>query len=153
MSIHNFVFLCLATISISACSSDVFLTHNGNMPAPEKVAQLKVGQSQAEVQAILGSPSSVTSFDSNTWIYMSSTIKRVAFCNPEIIDRQLLTIKFNKDGYVTQISDYDKNDGREFAVEETQTETAGQNIGFFRKYFGGVGAYMPVAPSKDGSGL
>ena len=79
----------------SACSSDLFITHNGNMPSNERIAQIRVGQSKSEILNILGSPSSVVSLDRNQWIYMSSDIKRVAFFAPKEVDRDVLTIQFN----------------------------------------------------------
>ena len=151
MSIRNLYFLIFMTILGTACSSDVFLVHNGNMPSPEKVAQISEGQTFEQVEEILGSPSLVSTFDSNTWIYMSSTLKKVAFCKPEEINRNVLTITFNQKGVVSKISTYDKANGEELQIDEDETLVKGNKVGFFRKYFGGVGAYMPISPSSDGN--
>ncbi len=138
---------------LSACSSDIFLVHNGNMPANDKVNQVAKGQTRAEVEQILGAPSAVTSFDANTWIYMSSTLKKVAFFKPEETKRDVLTITFNDNGVVSSIKTYNKADGKDIAIDQTETPTVGHDIGFFRKYFGGVGAYMPIAPTDSGDKL
>ena len=138
---------------LSACSSDVFLVHNGNMPSNDKVNQVAKGQTRAEVEQILGAPSAVTSFDANTWIYMSSTLKKVAFFEPEETKRDVLAITFNDKGVVSGIKTYNKEDGKNIAIDKTETPTVGHNIGFFRKYFGGVGAYMPIAPTDSGDKL
>jgi outer membrane protein assembly factor BamE (lipoprotein component of BamABCDE complex) len=138
---------------LSACSSDVFLVHNGNMPSNDKVNQVAKGQTRAEVEQILGAPSAVTSFDANTWIYMSSTLKKVAFFEPEETKRDVLAITFNDKGVVSAIKTYNKEDGKNIAIDKTETPTVGHNIGFFRKYFGGVGAYMPIAPTDSGDKL
>lgn len=130
----------------SACSSDLFITHNGNMPSNERIAQIRVGQSKSEILNILGSPSSVVSLDRNQWIYMSSDIKRVAFFAPKEVDRDVLTIQFNDQGKVSEIERLTKKDGKEIKVSTNKTETLGHNPGFFRKYFGGVGQYMPSPP-------
>lgn len=138
---------------LCACSSDVFLVHNGNMPSNDKVNQVAKGQTRAEVEQILGAPSAVTSFDANTWIYMSSTLKKVAFFEPEETKRDVLAITFNDKGLVSSIKTYNKADGKNIAIDKTETPTVGHNIGFFRKYFGGVGAYMPIAPTDSGDKL
>lgn len=138
---------------LSACSSDVFLVHNGNMPSNDKVNHVAKGQTRAEVEQLLGAPSAVTSFDANTWIYMSSTLKKVAFFKPEETKRDVLAITFNENGVVSSIKTYNKKDGKEIAIDKNETPTVGHNIGFFRKYFGGVGAYMPIAPSDSGDKL
>ena len=103
MSINKVVLLSafLMTFS-SACSSDLFITHNGNMPSNERIAQIRVGQSKSEILNILGSPSSVVSLDRNQWIYMSSDIKRVAFFAPKEVDRDVLIIQFNDQGKVSE---------------------------------------------------
>lgn len=153
MSIRKLYFTGLFVMALSACSSDLFLVHNGNMPSSDKIAQLHQGQTRAEVEQILGSPSLTTSFDDENWIYMSSTLKKVAFFKPEEISREVLEIKFNPEGKVSQIATYDQSDGTACQIDEDQTETAGHKVGFFRKYFGGVGAYLPVAPSKTGDSM
>ena len=145
MSIINklsFLSLVMAAF-LSACSSDMFLTHNGNMPSNERIAQIKVGDSKEQVVRTLGAPSSVVSLDKNTWIYMSSSIKRVAFMEPEEVSRDILTIQFNKDGTVQNIRRLTKANGKEIAVNNDATKSQGHEQGFFEKYFGGVGGYSP----------
>ena len=150
MSINKVVLLSAFLMSFSsACSSDLFITHNGNMPSNERIAQIRVGQSKSEILNILGSPSSVVSLDRNQWIYMSSDIKRVAFFAPKEVDRDVLTIQFNDQGKVSEIERLTKKDGKEIKVSTNKTETLGHNPGFFRKYFGGVGQYMPFPTNTD----
>ena len=84
---------------------------------------------------------------------MSSTLKKVAFFKPEEINREVLTISFDDNGKVTQISNYDKEDGSQIEISEQETPTQGHDIGFFKKYFGGVGAYMPISTKDSGSSL
>lgn len=150
MSINK-VFLLSAFLVMfsSACSNDLFITHNGNMPSNERIDQISVGQSKAEIQNILGAPSSVVSLDRNTWIYMSSDIKRVAFFAPKEVDRDVLTIRFNDQNKVEAIERLTKKNGKEIKVSSDKTETLGHNPGFFRKYFGGVGQYMPFPTNNN----
>ena len=144
MSINKALFLSLAALRLStACSSDLFITHNGNMPTNERIEQVKVGQSKYQVKSILGAPSSVVSLDRNTWIYMSSDIKRVAFMEPEEVDRDVLTIKFDNKDTVAEITRMTKKDGKEIQVREEKREAMGSDQGFFERFFSGVGQYMP----------
>ena len=147
MSIHKMFFLSLLLMPTSGCANDTFLVHNGNMPSSEKTSEIKQGQTMSEVESVLGSPSAVTSFDGKTWIYMSSTLKKVAFFKPKEINREILAISFNDNGKVSEIQNYDLQDGRQISIDQTETPIAGSRVGFFRKYFGGVGAYLPIAPS------
>ena len=81
MSRSNFGLLSGCFLLLSACASDVFLVHNGNMPTTDKIAELKVGQTRNEVESILGNPSMVSTLDENEWIYMSTTVKKLLFLN------------------------------------------------------------------------
>ena len=57
MSIRKMFFISLCLV-LGACSSDLFLVHNGNMPSQERINQIQVGQSKEDVAYILGSPPS-----------------------------------------------------------------------------------------------
>lgn len=153
MSIRNLFLLGLIVFFGASCSKNTFLVHNGNMPSPDKVAQISIGQNRQEVANILGAPSSVSCFDGDTWIYMSSTLKKVAFFEPEELDRKVLSINFDNDGKVSKISNYDKDDGKKIEISKQETATEGHDIGFFKKYFGGVGAYMPISSKDTGDSL
>lgn len=157
MSTNKIVLALFCTAILSSCSSakqeDWFVTHNGNMPAEERIARIEKGASQADVEQILGAPSAVMSFDANTWIYMSSDVKRVAFLKPEEVDRNILKITFNNDGKVEQIVRLNKEDGKDIVPSTDKTDVRGQNPGFFRKYFGGVGQYNPFAGQNNAGGI
>ena len=84
---------------------------------------------------------------------MSSDIKRVAFLAPEEVNRDVLTIRFDNDGKVEEISRLGKDSGQEIEVSSDETAAPGENPGFFRKYFGGVGQYNPFGGlNRNGNG-
>ena len=149
MSIVKKMFFACSVIFLNACNSDIFITHNGNMPSNERISMIQKGQDKTRVREILGSPSGVNPLDNNTWIYMSSDIKKVAFFKPEEIDRDVLTIKFNDAGNVSSISRYSKEHGKEIEISEDATEFEKSKKGFFQEYFGGVGAYMPIQTNNE----
>ena len=144
MSIKKVCLLALILVlSTTSCAKDWFTSYNGNMPSNERISQLKLGDTKEQVVRTLGAPSSVVSFDKNTWIYMSSSIKRVAFMEPKEVNRDILTIEFNNEGRISNIERLTKADGKEIAVSTDATKSQGHDVGFFEKYFGGVGGYSP----------
>ncbi len=149
MSRHNFVLFAFCAFFINACSSDVFLVHNGNMPDASKISELKTGQTKSEVETLLGSPSVVSSLDDSDWIYMSSTLKKVAFFTPKVVSRDILNVRFDNQDKVISFQKLSEKDGKIIEIDKDQTTSGGHELGFFKKYFGGVGAYMPIAPSKN----
>ena len=136
--------LVFATLGGCRVNEEWFISHTGNMPTEEKIRLLSVGQTQDEVMAILGTPSSVVSLDKNTWIYMSSDIKQVAFFEPEEVDRDVLTVKFDRENRVVDVTRTSKAHGREIIIAEEKTETLGHDEGFFTKFFGGARTYAPL---------
>lgn len=153
MSTHNMLFSTLAGILLlGACSTDYFNQTEGNMPSKDDILAIKQGMSQSDVRKIMGSPSAVSSLDHKTWIYMNSTMKRMAFFEPEELERNIVAIEFNLDGKVERVLQIDKESGREVALCTDETPVMGTEETFMEKYFGGVG-YMPMQPTKESNGL
>lgn len=140
MSIRKMFFLGLS-LALGACSSDLFMVHNGNMPSSDRVSQIKTGQSKEEVSYILGSPSLMTGLNDNHWIYMSTTAEKIAFLNPKEVERDILALTF-KDDTLEKIEKFDLSDGNDIAIDKDETKPVEEKIGFFRKYFGGAGHYQ-----------
>lgn len=137
---------------LGACSTDYFNQTEGNMPSKDDILAIKRGMKQEDVRKIMGSPSAVSSLDHKTWIYMNSTMKRMAFFEPEELERNIVAIEFNLDGQVERVVQLDKSNGREIVISEDETPVMGTEESFMEKYFGGVG-YMPMQPTKENNGL
>ncbi len=153
MSTHNMLFSTLAGILLlGACSTDYFNQTEGNMPSKEDILAIKQGMTQSDVRKIMGSPSAVSSLDHKTWIYMNSTMKRMAFFEPEELERNIVAIEFNLDGKVERVVQIDKDSGREIVLCTDETPVMGTDETFMEKYFGGVW-YMPMQPTKESNGL
>lgn len=153
MSTHNMLFCSLtAAMILGACSTDYFNQTEGNMPSKSDIMALKRGMTQSEVRDIMGSPSVVTSLDHRTWIYMNSTMKRMAFFKPEELERNIVAVEFNLDGNVEKVVQLTKENGKEIIISTDETPVSGTEESFMEKYFGGVG-YMPVQPTKENNGL
>ena len=151
MSIRKILFISMLFLT-SACSSDLFLVHNGNMPAQEKIDEIRLGQSKQDVMNILGAPSLTTGLSDDHWIYMASTTKKVAFFRPEELERKVLAISFDNNK-ISKIERLNLADGKKLPIDTDTTQTTEQEQGFFRKYFGGVGTYMPFGGTNSGKEL
>lgn len=155
MSTRNIVFstIAAAMLVLGGCSTDYFNQTEGNMPPQKDVSSLKRGMNQEEVRKILGSPSVVSSLDHRSWIYMNSTMKRLAFFKPEEIERNVVAVEFDLDGKVEKVVQLTKANGVEVIVSEDETPVMSNEEGFMQKYFGGVGQFLPVQPTKENNGL
>jgi len=114
----------------------------GYVPDEEQVAAIIVGQSsEADVAAALGSPSSVATFGGRTWYYISKRTETLAFFAEEMVDQQVLAIRFDDGGLVAAISRYGPDDAREIAVVERTTPTRGNELTLTQQFFGNLGRF------------
>ncbi len=142
-----FAVVCVAALSTSACSTRLDI--RGNLPDPEKLAEIKPGeQTKDDVVDILGSPSSVTPFGSNTWYYISNRTETFAFFAPAVIDRHVVMVKFGADGKVTGVDTIGLEAGRNIQPVERTTPTHGTEIGVFEQLVGNIGRFKKKKGDK-----
>ena len=108
--------------------------------ASEWVGSLAGGCVEDEFLAQLGSPSTTSIFDENTWIYMSELQERVAYLNPKVKSRSIVAIRFGEDDAVEEVVEYDENAGQIVNYASRETPTRGRELGFWEQIFGTIGA-------------
>ena len=127
-------------LALTACSGRV--NTRGNLPDPQRIAEIKTGQhSRQDVAEILGSPSSTAVFDKETWYYISKRTRTVAFFEPDLEERQVLVLAFDENGVVSTVGTLGIEDGRRLQPVERETPTAGNKLGFFEQIFSNLGRF------------
>lgn len=125
---------------LGACAPKVDI--RGNLPDPERLSEISPGeQSRGEVEEILGSPSSVAVFDQETWFYVSQRTETVAFFEPEVKERKVVILKFDKDGIVSKIELLSAEDGKIVQPIDRKTPTAGNEFTLIEQLFGNLGRF------------
>lgn len=136
---RNILMIIASAAILTACASASRDVH-GYIADDLKPADVKPGKdTRATVQAQLGSPSTSSIFDKNTWMYVSSTRQRFAFYHPKVIDRTIIAIRFGKDDVVDEVVKYDEKDGRVIQYAARETPTRGRELGLLEQIFGNVG--------------
>ena len=95
----------------------------------------------------------VSTFDSNTWYYITQQTKNYAFFKPEIIDQTVLMIAFDDQGVVSEIREYTLEDGLVVDPVTRKTPTAGKELTLIQQLFGNIGRFsrdQPGAPQTPG---
>lgn len=133
--------------ALAACSP-ITRTH-GNMVDAENLKQVNVGVSrQADVVALLGTPSAEGTFNPNEWFYIGQVTEKTAFFQPEVIKRDVVKITFDPaTGTVSNIDQLDQNSGQYVDIVERTTPTAGHNLSVIEQVVGNVGRFSP--PKKN----
>ena len=133
------VTLVCSALILGACTPKTAV--RGNLPRPHQMEELKIGQNKNEVARILGTPSTVGTFDSNTWYYMSRTTEHWAFFEPEVVDHQVLVLYFDENQVLSNQQLYTKEDLREIALQERETPTSGHELGILEQLLGNFGKF------------
>lgn len=125
---------------LQACAPDQ--ATRGNVTDPNAVKELLVGvHTRADVSALLGTPSALSTFDANTWYYVGQQKERTAFFDPELTDQKILSITFNKKGTIESIDDVSNEGAREIDPVARTTPTAGKSLTFLEQLIGNIGKF------------
>ncbi len=125
----------LIALGLGACSPRTN-TH-GNLVDPQLLEQVKPGAlNKDQVQTLLGTPSSISTFDQNTWYYIGKQTQRIAFLDPDVLDQKVVAIEFDSKGTVKAIHQYGEADGKEVDMVARTTPTGGKSYGMFDQILG-----------------
>ncbi len=114
-------------VAVAGCVARVQI--RGNEPDPEKLADLKAGDiGKNEILEIFGSPSSVDVFDGETWYYISERTETVAFFEPEVKERLVLVMKFDKKGLLAKVESIGMEGAKIVEHVERTTPTFGEKL-------------------------
>jgi outer membrane protein assembly factor BamE (lipoprotein component of BamABCDE complex) len=127
-------------IVIAACAPTV--DQRGNLPEPEKIAEIHPGTTTREqVAKILGTPSSTGIFDDKNWYYISRKTEQVAFFDPDVMDQQVFIVNFDDKGVVKGVGHKDLKDGREIEPAPGATPAPGRELTFLEQVLGNLGRF------------
>lgn len=146
-AIRSFFALPLLLLALTACSP-VTRTH-GNMVETDRLQQVNPGVSrQADVAALLGTPTAEGTFNPNEWYYVGQVTEKTAFFAPEVVKRNVIRVSFSPaDGTVSKVEQMDQSSGQYVEVVARTTPTAGHNLGVIEQVIGNVGRFSP--PNKN----
>lgn len=128
---------CAITVMLTACTPEV--VQRGVMPDVDDVARITPQQTtKADVERTLGSPSSVTMFGGETWIYVGESTERLAFFEKKVNERSVVMITFGADGLVSKVESHGLEASRDIEPEERTTPTVGNKLTFMDQLIGNV---------------
>lgn len=150
MKAHVSLFSLLACASLSAgCSPTVDL--RGFNAENVQINQIKPGmQTKQQVQELLGSPSTIPSFDPNTWYYISKKTSTTSFFTPTTLEQQVTIINFDGRGIVSDIKTYKGEEAKTIQPVVRKTGTTGYETGVLREVFSNFGRISSKKPTKAG---
>jgi outer membrane protein assembly factor BamE (lipoprotein component of BamABCDE complex) len=124
----------------------------GTFPTADLVKSIKVGvDTKAQVAQVLGSPSSVATFDDRTWYYIGTKTETYSFLAAEPIEQQVVRIRFDGSGTVSDIETKGLADAKPIEISDRVTPTAGHSLGLLEQLFGNIGRFSgnPVGGTNN----
>jgi outer membrane protein assembly factor BamE (lipoprotein component of BamABCDE complex) len=123
----------------------------GNNPDKKLLGEIRPGVTdKASVTKLLGSPSSVATFDKNTWYYISQNTQNVAFFKPRLKDEKVVSISFTDQGVVKQIAYLGMDDHVEVVPNPNATPAPGREFTILEQLIGNFGRFSGASPASSG---
>ena len=136
--LNKYLVYVLILFFISCCSGRI--ANHGVLNIEKHIPNIvKNNLEKAEIEALLGPPSTISAFEFNKWYYINNTIRHIAFYKPEIIDHKVYEIIFNKENQAIKINEYDQDDLNDIAYNADITETRGNQKPLLEYIFKGIG--------------
>jgi outer membrane protein assembly factor BamE (lipoprotein component of BamABCDE complex) len=130
----------LVPMALAACGQSVNV--RGNLPEPEIVSKINPGvHSREDVASLLGSPSTISTFEDNKWYYIGQKTTQFAFFAPEVLERKIIEISFDPAGMVAASKTYTLEDGQDIDPVDRITPTEGREITILQQLLGNIGKF------------
>ena len=144
------VTLSLGAMLLLGCAP--VINQRGYLPDPVGEASIRIGgDTKTTIQERLGDPSTQATFGADSWYYISSVEKTIAFFDPRVETRSVLAVHFDKDGRVADIRHYGLKDGHVVAFETRETPARGKELTFLQQLFNATPG-VPIGSSGPGGG-
>ena len=145
---------CLIAASLAACAAPDFMSFppqtRGNKVDPELLAQLVPGTStRADVTALIGTPTAHSTFDENTWIYVSEVTKPLIGSTQELRDQNVVMMTFDQTGVLRNVVKRGADDAKEVAIVDRKTPSPGNDTSLISELLGNVGRFSANPISTD----
>jgi outer membrane protein assembly factor BamE (lipoprotein component of BamABCDE complex) len=140
--------LSLSFLLLAAC--EPVTATRGNLLEPEKVAEIKVGESTREdVAAKLGTPTQTGTFNDKDWYYIGRQTEQESFLDPEVVNQQAVRVAFDDEGKVTAVENMDLSAARDVQPVGRSTPTYGSQYTIIQQLIGNLGHPMPSLKKRQ----
>ena len=112
--------------------------------------QIVIGQAGPEdVTALLGSPTTTSNFGDEIWYYVTQKQERRGFFSPKVTEQHIIGIQFDANKKVSDIGEFNKEDGKPVQMVSKTTPTEGHTVTFMEQMMGNLGRFN--TPNRTGA--
>ena len=143
----------LSVLLFASLAGCTVIDNRGHYIDLDQLTNIQVGVTTKEqVAELLGTPSSVSTFNDKTWLYLSETTRRRAFLSPSVLKSNTTRIEFDEQGKVKLIDSLTESNKQVVSHIRRETPTSGYSHGVLEQIFGNIGRFNGKDPDNDGPG-
>ncbi len=129
------------------------LKYRGQSVTSDQLKQLVPGTTtEADVSALLGTPTNEGLFDANRWAYMGQITRSRIGRFPGVVHQDVVVLTFNDAGVLEKVQHLDKKQAVQVGMAAGATPSPGGSASFFQQLIGNVGRYTPAPLPTAGAG-
>lgn len=129
-------------VGVVACQTTV--QNHGHRLDEERIERIRPGlSSRGDVAQLMGSPSTLASFDDRTWYYVGRRVEEQSFYNRDLAAQDVLRVRFDERGIVSGVDRFELADARAIEPVDDQTPTGGNELNIVQQFIGNIGRFNP----------
>ena len=140
----------LSVTGLAACTP--MTATRGNMLEEYQLKEVLPGvDGKDDVVRKIGSPTTISTFDENTWYYMGQKTQKKGIMDPKVVNEKIVVITFAAaDGKVLAVKE--QKDGRQdIPLVQRTTPASGNDFTFVQQMLGNVGKFNRQPDSVIGT--
>lgn len=129
-----------ALLGAAGCAAQY--RNHGYVPLEEDLAKITVGvDTRDSVAESIGTPSTGGVLNDSGYYYVHSKVRHYAYREPQVVEREVLAVTFDKRGVVRNIERYGLQDGNVVPLERRVTSSNVADKSFLRQLLGNLGRF------------
>jgi outer membrane protein assembly factor BamE (lipoprotein component of BamABCDE complex) len=133
--------LCLVGLGLATALPGCDATRidrHGHVFTDVDLQQIQNGMSKDQVRLALGTPDTTGTVGGDVFYYISSTQRTRPMGKPQVVDRKVLAVYFDRQDSVRQVANYGLKDGIVFDFIKGETPTSGKQLSAVEQLLGNI---------------
>jgi outer membrane protein assembly factor BamE (lipoprotein component of BamABCDE complex) len=130
-----------AVILVMTSCTPTVSTHGHAITASDLAQITPEVTSREEVTRILGSPSTIGTFDKERWFYVSQRSEVISFYQADITQQDVVRIDFDSNGIVSDVRTHGLELAQAVDPDPNKTRTLGNELSAVRQILGNIGRF------------
>ena len=145
------VALALAAAALASAGCTPTVTTHGHAVSPSTLSSIQPGvTSREEVTRLLGSPSTVGTFDTERWYYVSQRNEVVSFYQADVTAQDVVEVDFDANGIVKDVRTHGLEMAQNVEPDPNRTPTLGNELTAIQQFLGNIGRFNSSPEVRPG---